>query len=64
MPRQGTLLEESRKDGEVRIKRREGREFALKPAQRRRSPLDVEGVDGALSKEAIGQSVRESRERG
>lgn len=58
------LLEEARKGGEVRIKRRDGSEFTIRPVSSGRSPLDVTGVDSGLSRTEILDAVRESRERG
>ena len=57
------LLDEAREGGEIRIKRRDGSEFAVKPIRSRRSPLDVPGVDTGVTAEDIVASVRESRER-
>ena len=57
------VLEQSKTEGEVRIKRKDGQEFVIKPAERSASPLDVEGVDFQLSPEEIVDYVREVRER-
>jgi len=57
------LLEEASRTGEVRIRRRDGRSFAVRPAKTKRSPLDVEGIDANLSGEEIVQVVREMRRR-
>lgn len=57
------LLDEAREGGEIRIKRRDGSEFTVKPIQPGRSPLDVPGVDTDLSKADIVAALRESRER-
>ena len=57
-----SLLEEATAEGEVRIQSKEGRLFVLKP-ERRRSSLDVAGVDIEISREEIVSIVRESRER-
>ena len=50
-----SLLEQAAKDGEVRIKRKDGRIFVIRPQPRRNSvcrtelrgdsPLEVEGID-------------------
>ena len=58
-----TVLEQSRSEGEVRIKRKDGQEFVIKPVEKPESPLDVEGVDLGLSVEDIVGFVREVRER-
>jgi antitoxin (DNA-binding transcriptional repressor) of toxin-antitoxin stability system len=57
------LLDEARKGGEVRIKRRDGSEFAVWPVPSGGSPLDVPGVDTDLTREDILAAIRESRER-
>jgi len=57
------VLDTAKADGEVRIKRRDGGEFIVRPAQRRGSPLDVEGVDTNVSASEIVEAVREVRER-
>jgi hypothetical protein len=57
------ILEEARKWGEVRIKRRDGSEFVVRPVSSRGSPLDVPGVDTGLTREDILAAIRESRER-
>jgi len=57
------VLEKSRAEGEVRIKRKDGQEFVVKPVEKPASPLDVEGVDLRLSADEIVDFVREVRER-
>ena len=44
-----------REGGEVRIKRRDGTEFAVKPVASVGSPLDVPGVDTGLTREEMEQ---------
>jgi antitoxin Phd len=61
--RLSTLLDEARKDGEVRIKRRDGAEFVLSPVTSAGSPLDVEGVDLNWSRDEIVAAIREGRDR-
>ena len=58
-----SLLQEAQSGDEVRIRRRDGQEFAIKPAERMDSPLDVKGVDLSLSVDEIVDIVREIRER-
>ena len=58
-----SLLKEAQSGFEVRVRRRDGQEFVIKPAAPTDSPLDVQGVDLGLSAEEIVASVRESRER-
>lgn len=57
------VLDQARREGEVRIQVEDGQEFVVKPVSRGRSPLDVRGVDLNLSAEEIVRVVRESRER-
>jgi PHD/YefM family antitoxin component YafN of YafNO toxin-antitoxin module len=56
-----TLLEEASRKGEVRIRRRDGSYFVVRPERARSSPLDVEGVDLGLSGREVVELVRESR---
>ncbi len=56
-----TLLEQAAKYGEVRIKRRDGQVFVVRPQKRKGSPLAVEGIKTKLSRREILQSVREGR---
>ena len=55
------LLDKAAKDGEVRIKRRDGQVFVIKPQTRGSSPLDVEGLDLNLTTAEILQSIQEGR---
>jgi antitoxin (DNA-binding transcriptional repressor) of toxin-antitoxin stability system len=57
------LLDEARKGGEIRIKRRDGTEFAVRPVRSDASPLDVPGIDTTVTLEDIVAAIRESRER-
>jgi len=57
------LLEQAQSGNEVRVRRRDGQEFIIKPAERTDSPLDVEGVDLSLSAGEIVEIVREIRQR-
>ena len=58
-----TVLEQSKTEGEVRIKRKDGQEFVIKPAEKPESPLDIEGIDLEISAREIVGFVREMRER-
>ena len=58
-----SLLETAQRDGAVRIRRRNGRSFILRPEPSVGSPLDVEGVDLGVTTEDIVALVREGRER-
>jgi hypothetical protein len=47
----------------VRIKRKDGRVFVIKPQPLEGSPLDVEGMDLGISTAEILQAIQESRRR-
>lgn len=57
------VLDCARKEGQVRIRRRDGQVFLLVPEQSQGSPLDVKGVDIDLSADEIVEAIREGRER-
>lgn len=61
--RQGlaALLDRARRDGAVRIRRRDGQVFVLRPDVRRGSPLDVAGIDLGLTEDEIVSLVHEGR---
>lgn len=57
------LLEKAVQDGEVRIRRRDGRVFVVRPERTEGSPFDVEGLDLGLTVEEIVEVIREGRRR-
>jgi hypothetical protein len=57
------LLERANKQGEVRIKREDGQVFVIKPEKKKRSALDVTGINLDISTEEIVAFVREGREK-
>lgn len=57
------VLDEAREGGEVRIRRRDGTEFSLRPVVRESSPLDVPGVETGVTRDEILEAIREGRER-
>lgn len=63
------LLEQAGRDGEVRIRRADGRLFVLKPARKelrkntKRSGLNVKGINLNISTQEIVEIIREGRER-
>lgn len=59
--RLAALLDAARKDGAVRIRRRDGDVFVLRPDRTKGSPLDVPGLDLPLSREEILAFVRAGR---
>ena len=55
------LLERAREEGEVRIKRAAGEVFVLKPVNKKRSALDIKGIDlGILTKEIVELSAKDA----
>lgn len=57
------LLDSAKRDGKVRIKRRDGSEFELVPITQKGSVLDVKGIDIDISREEILSVIKEIRER-
>ena len=57
------LLDQAGDEGEVRIRRRDGSEYVIRPSEREGSPLDVPPVNAKVSAEEIVAAVREGRER-
>ena len=57
-----TLLEQAARDGEARIKRKDGQVFVIRPELRMDSPLDVQGISLNISTEEVVQIIREGRE--
>jgi PHD/YefM family antitoxin component YafN of YafNO toxin-antitoxin module len=57
------VLEEARRKGAVRIKRRDGSEFEIAPVSPKASPLEVEEVALGLTAEEIVSVLRETRDR-
>ena len=58
-----SLLDAAQRDGAVRIRRKDGRSFILRPESSTTSPLDVQGVSLGISTPEIVSLVREGRER-
>ena len=56
-----SLLDKAIRDGEVRVRRRDGQTFIIVPETTGGSPLDVEGVDLDLTKEEIVEFIHEGR---
>jgi len=58
-----SLLSMAKDEGEVRIKRKDGSVFAIRPVTYEGSPLDTEGVQTSITADEIVQYVREGREK-
>ncbi len=56
-----SVLDQAARDGEVRIKRRDGRVFVIRPQEPVGSPLDVKGLDLGLNLADILESIQEGR---
>jgi len=56
-----SLLDLAVRKGEVRLKRKDGQTFVIKPERKAGSPLDVEGVNLGITTTEIVQFIRESR---
>jgi antitoxin Phd len=57
------VLDEAKRAGAVRIRRRDGQVFVLKSEHDARSPLDVKGLNLNISREEIVDLVREGRKK-
>jgi len=57
------LLDEAASTEEVRVSRRDGRSFVIRPAKTKRSPLDVPGVRTSVSRDEIVRTIRAGRRR-
>ena len=55
------VLEQAAREGQVRIRRKDGQMFVIRPEPRAASPLDVESLDLGLTADEIVQMVREGR---
>jgi hypothetical protein len=58
-----SLLDQAAQEGEVRIRRKDGQVFVVKPQPRADSPLNVMCVDLGVTTDEIVSIVREGRER-
>lgn len=55
------VLDEAKREGAVRIRRRDGQAFILKSEINDRSPLDVKGLNLDITREQIVEYIREGR---
>ncbi len=55
------LLDRAAQEGEVRIKRRDGRVFVIQPELKTKSPLDVQGINLPISTAEIVQFIHKGR---
>ena len=58
-----SILDKARREGAVRIRRRDGQVFVLKPERVQKSPLDVPGIDLRLGRNEIIDLIKTSRRK-
>jgi hypothetical protein len=62
--RLSAILEQALRDGQVRLRAKDGRTFVIKPEPApKSSPLNVRGLKTSVSKTSILAAIAESRER-
>lgn len=59
-----SLLEKAIRDGEVRVRRKDGQIFVITPEETGGSPLDVKGIELDLTQEEIVEFIHEGRKYG
>lgn len=59
-----SLLDEAARDGEVKLRRKDGSVFVIQPDKKTGSPFDVPTVALPVTTDEIVQFVRESRRQG
>ena len=59
------ILEQARRDGAIRIQRRDGQSFVLTPEAQNVSPLDIPGVQLShpITQQELLESIQESRRK-
>lgn len=58
-----SLLDRAKREGSVRIGRRDGQIFILQPERTPKSPLDVPGINLDLKREEIVELIRAGRRK-
>lgn len=56
-----SLPNKATREGEIRVRRKDGQIFVITPVTTGSSPLDMEGMDLGLSKEEIIEFIHEGR---
>jgi len=56
-----SILDKARREGAVRIRRRDGQIFVIRPQRTSKSPLDVRGINLRISRDEILETVRAGR---
>lgn len=58
-----TVLDEAKREGAIRIRRRDGQAFVLRSELNLRSPLDIKGLNLNITREEIVEFIQEGRKR-
>ena len=58
-----TILDKAYREGAVRIRRRDGRVFVIRPEETSRSPLDVGGINLSIDRAEILDFIVEGRRK-
>ena len=58
-----SLLDQAAREGEVRIRRKDGQIFVIKVQPKTESPLEVKGIDLGISKQEILDAIDEGRKK-
>ena len=58
-----SILDKARREGSVRIRRRDGQVFVVKPERASQSPLDVSALDLQMERSEILDVIGESRRK-
>lgn len=56
-----SLLEQALKEGEVKIRRKDGQVFVVRPECDKASPLDIEGLNLNITTDELVAVIREGR---
>ncbi len=56
-----SLLDQAAREGEVRIKRKDGQVFVIRLQPKTKSPLEVEGIDLGITTQEIVDFIDEGR---
>lgn len=56
-----SVLESAQKEGQVLVRRRDGRLFSIRPEKTSESPFDVQGIHSSVTTKDIIDTLRESR---
>jgi antitoxin Phd len=57
------VLDEAKREGAIRIRRRDGQAFVLRSELNLRSPLDIKGIKLNITREEIVEFIQEGRKK-